>query len=93
MIEIIPLRQTIGIDITPDGKYAYVSCSSKEIYVIETNTNTVVDTIPLEGNPWGLAVTPDGKYVYAISGTDKVSVINTTTNAVETSIAVGDFPM
>ena len=32
--------------------------------MIDTASNTVVATVPVENNPIGVAVTPDGKHVY-----------------------------
>lgn len=55
---------TIGIGntpnslaITPDGKYAYVCVHDENLVaVIDLATNTVIKTIPVENNPWGVAI-------------------------------------
>ncbi len=44
--------------------------------VINTSTNTVVNTVPVGTRPQGIAVSPDGSHVYvANSGSNTVSVI------------------
>jgi YVTN family beta-propeller protein len=84
-----------GIAITPDGKYAYVtdinSPTGQEGYVsvISTETNTLVATITIGGNPnHGVAVTPDGKYVYVTNNDGAVAVISTSTNTVTANITI-----
>lgn len=74
--------------------FAYVSnFNSSSISVIDTATNTVVDTIsPLDG-PRGVAVSPDGARVFvATDGDDTVSVIRTSDNTVIDTVTVGDGP-
>ena len=62
---------------------AYVTNNaSNNISVIDTGDNTVVDTIPVGTNTYGVAVAPDGKHVYVGSQTNDVSVIDTRTNKV-----------
>jgi DNA-binding beta-propeller fold protein YncE len=49
------------------------------VSVIDTTTNTVVTTIPVDTGttPTGVAVTPDGEHVYvANQGSNPVSVID-----------------
>jgi YVTN family beta-propeller protein len=70
---------------------------SSDVSVIATASNTVVATIPVEGNPAGVAVTPDGAFAYATSLTTNVapgfvSVIETASNSVIASIPVGVTP-
>ena len=63
--------------------------------VINPSTNTVVDTITLDGGPGGVAVAPSGPDagdVYVINGSDTVSVINPSTNTVVDTITVGTEP-
>lgn len=84
-----------GIAITPDGKYAYVTDINSPIgqegyvSVISTETNTLVATITIGGNPnHGVAVTPDGKYVYVTNNDGAVAVISTSTNTVTANITI-----
>ena len=70
---------------------AYVtnSCNGT-VSVVDTDTNTIVATIPVGINPLGVAITPDGTRVYVSnSGSGTVSVIDTSTNTVVATIPVG----
>ncbi len=74
---------------------AYVAnFASNTVSVIDTASNTVTTTIPVETRPFGIAVNPDGSRVYVTNyGSNTVSVIDTATNAVTGSaITVGANP-
>jgi DNA-binding beta-propeller fold protein YncE len=70
--------------------------------VIDTATNTVVETITVSGpggSPTGIAITPNGRHVYVATGNErdlpnegKVSVVDTATNTVLTTIRGNPFP-
>jgi len=64
--------------------------SSNTVSVIDTATDTVIATIPVGLNPFGVAVSPDGSKVYVTNiSSNTVSVIDTATNAVIATIPVG----
>src|SRR5215831_4067975 len=64
--------------------------SSITVSVIDTATDTVIATIPVGLNPFGVAVSPDGSKVYVTNiSSNTVSVIDTATNAVIATIPVG----
>jgi DNA-binding beta-propeller fold protein YncE len=44
--------------------------------VIDTATNTVIDTITVDNNPFAVAVSPDGSLAYVTNGGGTVSVIS-----------------
>ncbi len=68
--------------------------NSRTVFVIDTATNTVSATVPMEVQSSGIAVHPAGTRVYVTnSSDDTVSVINTATNTVENTIPVGDNPL
>ncbi len=73
---------------------AYVTdISSNTVSVIDTATNTVVATIPVGVNPFGVAITPDGTRAYVTDvSSNTVSVIDTATNTVVATIPVGVIP-
>jgi YVTN family beta-propeller protein len=79
----------IGVAVTPNGAYAYVTNNEgNTVSVINTATNTVTATITGFNYPLGVAVTPDGAYAYvANSGGNSVSVISTATNTVTATIS------
>lgn len=58
------------------------------VSVIDTDTNTVIDTVTVGATPLALAVHPNGKRVYIVNSDDTVSVIDTLTNAVVDTITV-----
>jgi YVTN family beta-propeller protein len=72
--------------------FAYISNSgSNTVSVINTATNTVVATVSVGTNPFGVAMTPDGSRVYVTNeGSNTVSVIDTATNTVTATVPVGD---
>jgi YVTN family beta-propeller protein len=85
----IPVGTTpIGVAITPNGAFAYVTNNANNtVSVINTATNTVTATIPVGTNPIDLAITPNGAYVYTTGV--YVAVINTATNTVTATIPIG----
>ena len=61
--------------------------------VIDTNSDTVVDTIMVGNGPYGIAFDPIHSTMYVSNGyNNTVSVINTNTNLVVDTIKVGDGP-
>jgi YVTN family beta-propeller protein len=82
--------------LTPDGSKLYVN-SGKNLSVVDTETKTVVATIPLLVNSsmMGIAITPDGRYVYLLfdqrySGSNRVDVVDTSTNSIITTIPINN---
>jgi YD repeat-containing protein len=58
------------------GWYAYVVTASNQIDVVNTGTQSIVQTIADSHTPEYVAVSPDGKYAY-VANTSSVSVITT----------------
>lgn len=85
----------LGIMFNTDGSRAYVpSSSSNNISVINTNTNTVIDTIPLTGGPkTGIFDSAGSKAYIARSTTDQVVVVDAETFSELSNIDVGDSPV
>lgn len=76
------------IELSPDGKRAFVSKSSTAtgsynvIYVINTETMQLVSelTIPVAGIPHGIALNSDASKIYIANMTkDRISILNTAT--------------
>ncbi|HBA38326.1 MAG TPA: hypothetical protein DCZ05_00875 [Deltaproteobacteria bacterium] len=71
------------------------------VSVIDTSTNTVVETVSVGSNPYGVAVHPAGTRVYVTNsaldrspnGNHTVSVIDTSTNTVVETVSVGSNPV
>jgi len=82
----------IGLAITPDGARVYVVNVNfspvlppplGDVSVIDTATNTVVDTVVVGAGPRAVAITPDGAHAYVTNFyDDTLSVIETATNRV-----------
>src|SRR5260370_10043794 len=71
------------------AKNAYITnVNSNTVSVIDTMTNTVIATIPVGLNPFGVVVSFDGSKVY-FTHVGGVSVIDTVTNTVVATIPVG----
>ena len=50
-------KEPLGVAITPDGKYAYVTArESAEVAVISTQTNEIVESITVGVEPTGVAM-------------------------------------
>jgi YVTN family beta-propeller protein len=85
-----------------DGTRAYVSVWDKaaseggtiaDVVVLDTTSNTVVQTIPVDTRPFLSAVSPNGELLYVPNhDTDSVSVIDTATNELVTNIQVAPNP-
>jgi YVTN family beta-propeller protein len=84
----------VGVAITPDGHYAYVSNNgSNSVSVIDTASNTVITTVPVGHGPYPVSITSDGANVYVGNLTDStLSVIQVATNTVIATIPVGSAP-
>src|SRR5262249_21642241 len=86
------------------GPFAYVTSHTSAtggqnlsgmVSVLDTVTNTVVATIPVDGAPIRIAVTPDGKRAYMAirksSSSGVIAALDTATNTVVATIPVTDF--
>jgi YVTN family beta-propeller protein/cysteine-rich repeat protein len=76
--------------------FAYIANNdSEDVSILDTSTNTVVDTISLTpGRARGAVLSPDGGKLYVtLQVTDTVAVVDTLTNTVITSIPIGPFPV
>ena len=73
---------------------AYVTNNnSNNVSVIDTATNTVVATVAVGTQPFGVAVNPAGTRAYVTNNnSNNVSVIDTATNTVIATVAVGNNP-
>ncbi len=82
-----------GVVVSPDGRFVYVAIGfNDDVEVVDTQSNTVVDTIQDAGNdPFCITITPDGKFAYA-SGDDAdlVYVINTATDTIVDTIPISN---
>ena len=94
---IIPLFFTLTLALASMmgmAQTAYITnYNDNTVSVINVATNTVINTIKVSSNPYGVSASPDGSKVYVTNyGDSTVSVINTATNAVSATITVGVKP-
>jgi YVTN family beta-propeller protein len=70
---------------------AYITnYNDNTVSVINVETNTIVDLIPVQSGPWSVAASPDGSKVFISNiGSNIVSVINTATDTIMATISVG----
>lgn len=83
------------VAVSPDGTRAYVTNygGGKSISVIDTGSNTVVDTIALTDDPRGIAVSPDGTRLHVtLSDQDLLAVIDAASNTLVDTFSTGDAP-
>jgi YVTN family beta-propeller protein len=88
---------SISVDILPDGSLAYFADDNLTIPVVDTATNTIINSIPLPfltANVSTLGMTPNGAQNYAPARNDNVVVV--VDNATETApfpyVTVGTGP-
>jgi YVTN family beta-propeller protein len=84
----------IGLAVTPDRGDVYVVNSNDDtVSIIDTFTDTVIDTVTVGSAPWGITVGAEGKYVYVTnSNADTVTVIQTADRSIARTYSVGDTP-
>lgn len=83
------------IAITPDDKFAYVSCrKSNDVRVFDILNRQFILNIPTGLNPLALEVSPDGRWCYVPNqGSNSITVIDLTNNTVVKTISnVGAQP-
>lgn len=82
-----------GIVISSNGHAVYVAnTGSNTVSVIDTKTNTVTFTIPVNYIPFTLALTPDGRTLYVLeepNGYDLIVAINSVTKGSVGSMVAG----
>ncbi len=104
-VAVIPVQfSPLGVAITPNGRFAYVTNTGavcdlcpinqpSSVSVIDTATYSVVATIPVGQYPAGVAITPNGAFAYVTNyNSNSVSVIDTATNTVTATVTVGTGP-
>src|SRR6266550_924632 len=82
-----------NVQATQNNTFAYIpNYNDNSVSVISLASNSVISTIPVGNNPFGVAAGPG--YVYVTDqGDDYVTVINTHTNNVSGSIKLDSQPI
>jgi PQQ-dependent catabolism-associated beta-propeller protein len=86
--------QPVGIDITRDGKTAFVALGpANRIAIIDATIHTVTKYLLVGQRVWHMAFTPDEKYLLTTNGvSNDVSVIDVAAQKVVKTIQVGELP-
>lgn len=89
---------TFGIShlaLNPNGTRLYASDQQSRVYVIDTTSNTVVNTLTGFTAAQGIAVDPSDTHVYIVNGSSPgwVSVLNTSNYSTVATIPVGNNPL
>jgi PQQ-dependent catabolism-associated beta-propeller protein len=84
----------MGVLLSADASRLYVSTGrGRQVFTIDTATDTVVGSVEVGQRPWGIALSPDGKTLYSANGpSNDVSVVDLATNTVTKKIAAGRGP-
>ena len=94
----IPVDLARGVAVSSDGSKVYVAIyGNNTLDVLDTRTDTVIDTIGVGFEPFGVAVSPDDSKVYVsnyggFGNASTVSVIKTANDTLAATIPVGTTP-
>jgi YVTN family beta-propeller protein len=88
--EVLPM----GLALSADGKKLYATSGrGKKLFVIDTGTNQVAQSVEVGGRPWGVALSPDGKYIFTANGPEQdVAMVDAATLAVTKKIKSNGGP-
>ena len=77
-----------------DGRTLFVAGGrANEIYIVDSVSMTVENSIQVGRRVWGLALSSSGKLLFTTDGLDhQISVIDTTKRSVIKTVKVGQFP-
>lgn len=86
--------QPVGINITHDGKLAFVALGpANHVAVIDATTHKVIKYLLVGERVWHMAFTPDEKYLLTTNGvSNDVSVIDVSALKVVNTVQVGELP-
>ena len=84
----MPRGPATSLAISPDGTRVYApNLWSGYLTVIDTGSNSIVDTVPIGTAPQGVAMSSDGQRVYiSCGGSNAVYAVDTATNTVVATI-------
>ena len=83
-----------GIDVTPDGRYAFTGAiGDKVVSVIDVDTLSLVKQIEVGNGPHGVRASSDSRWIYiTVTAANKVVVIDSETLEIAKEFSVGKFP-
>ena len=86
--------QPVGINITRDGKPAFVALGpANRVAVVDGVTHQVTKYLLVGQRVWHMALTPDEKYLLSTNGvSNDISIIDVASLRVINTIQVGELP-
>ena len=89
-----PTIQAVGVNITADGKTAFVALGpANRVAVIDLSNFEVTKYLLVGQRVWHMEFTPDGKYLVTANGnSNDISIIDVAALKVIKSVAVGQLP-
>jgi YVTN family beta-propeller protein len=86
--------QPVGINITRDGKTAFVALGpANRVAVVDGVTHQVTKYLLVGQRVWHMALTPDEKYLLSTNGvSNDISIIDVASLRVINTIQVGELP-
>lgn len=84
----------MGLALSEDGKKLYVTTGKgKKLFVVDTGTNQVAQSVEVGTRPWGIALSPDGKEIFTANGQGQdVSMVDAATLTVAKKIKSNGGP-
>ncbi len=87
-------KTPVNLTVSPDGGLLYVVCEhGNSLVVVDLETGSLLDEIPVGKRPHDVAISPDGRRLYVTNRqSDSLTVIDATSRSVVTEVPVGDEP-
>ena len=84
----------MAVLISQDARKLYVSTGrGRQIFIVDTASNTIDASIDVGTRPWGIALSPDGSTLYSANGpSNDVSVVDLTSRTLKRKIDVPGSP-
>ena len=89
-----PLTGSLALDVAVDNSSSYalvLSATPKRLYKVNLNSNTVVATLDVQGEPTGVSASPNG--LFYVSSRNEILVVDGETMTVVANIILNGQPM
>ena len=93
IIATLAIPYPFNIILNPSGTLAYIATHTSSVYVVNTLTNSIVATIPVGINPYGIIYDQNSDKIYVVNSiSNSVTVINALTNTVSSTLTGFNTP-
>ena len=88
------LIKPMAVLLSPDaGRLCISTGRGRQVFMIDTATNTVAGSVEVGARPWGIALSPDGKTLYSANGpSNDVAAVDVASNNVIKKVKAGSGP-